>query len=316
MARAALRLSLLFSPRPTVMLVRKVFAQTGAVTAAALEAGAPEVEVTRDIRYDDHRDALYDRYLPAGPRHSLPIVMWVHGGAFVGGAKEELSGYMKRLAAAGNMVIAPRYSLAPEERHPVQLRQLNAALRHVVGEAGSAGGDATRLLFAGDSAGAMLAAQLALVITKPEYSRLVGLQPAIDPAHLRAAILCCGPFGPDGFEQSSAAGRRFVHAVLWAYSGKRQYAADASFVAAMSVLDQLAPTFPPSLVTVGNADPLQVQSVALADALDASGVPVQRRFYQPDHQPALGHEYQFDLELEESQQFLEDMITYVRVASR
>jgi poly(3-hydroxybutyrate) depolymerase len=45
-----------------------------------------------------------------------PVVMWVHGGGWVGGSKEELATYLQVIASAGFAVVAPRYSLAPEHR--------------------------------------------------------------------------------------------------------------------------------------------------------------------------------------------------------
>jgi acetyl esterase len=43
----------------------------------------------------------------------LPLVVWVHGGGFVGGTKDELAGYFKLLAGDGLALAAPRYSLTP-----------------------------------------------------------------------------------------------------------------------------------------------------------------------------------------------------------
>ena len=46
-----------------------------------------------------------------------------------------------------------------------------------------------------------------------------------------------------------------------------------------------------------DADPLAEHSRHLVDALQSEGVDVDALFYPPDHQPALPHEYQFDLDL-------------------
>ncbi|MGH3083915.1 MAG: hypothetical protein ACRDNP_07595 [Gaiellaceae bacterium] len=63
---AAVRASLLFSPRPAALLVRKVFASDGAPLAAALEKHAPAgVEALLDERYCDESDMLLDVFRPA-----------------------------------------------------------------------------------------------------------------------------------------------------------------------------------------------------------------------------------------------------------
>jgi acetyl esterase/lipase len=303
---------LLVSPVPTAYLIRRVFEKTGAVTAAALEEGAPEdVEVRRDVRYGDGAADRYDLYLP-GREKPVGLVFWIHGGAFVGGAKEELSGYLKRIAHAGFAVVAPEYPLAPKARHPTQLAQLTACLDRVMS---STDFDADSLFLAGDSAGAMLATQMALTVVDADYASLVGVTPTIGAEWLAGMVLCCGPFGLAEFERTSEVGRRFGDAVLWAYSGQRRFSDDQGFVGAMSVTQWVGPSFPPTLITVGNADPLAPQSEALAQSLETAGVTVERRFFTADHRPALGHEYQFDLGTQEARDFLDRMTSWLHARS-
>lgn len=310
---AVLRLTLVFTPAPTVYLIRRVFQKTGAVTAANLEQGAPgDVDVRRDLRYGDDAAERYDLYLPAG-KEPPGLVFWIHGGAFVGGAKEELSGYLKRIAHAGHAVVAPEYTLAPKGRHPTQLGQLMACLDQVLSPTYQ---QIESLVLAGDSAGAMLATQLALTLIDGDYASLTGVNPSARAGErLVGTILCCGPFGLTEFGRTSELGRRFGDAVLWAYSGKRRFSEDRRFVDAMSVIGRVGSSFPATIITVGNADPLAAQSEALADRLEASGVSVERHFYPVDREPALGHEYQFDLGTEEAKEFLTATISWLRARS-
>ena len=117
------------------------------------------------------------------------------------------------------------------------------------------------------------------------------------------------------FERTSEVGRRFGDAVLWAYSGQRRFSDDQGFVGAMSVTQWVGPSFPPTLITVGNADPLAPQSEALAQSLETAGVTVERRFFTADHRPALGHEYQFDLGTQEARDFLDRMTSWLHARS-
>lgn len=308
----AVRASLLLSPRPAALLIRRVFARTGAQAAAALERDAPtDVSVVVDERYGDGPDMLLDLYRPAGVERPLPLVVWVHGGGFCGGAKHEWSGYYKRLAAAGFAVAAPRYSLAPEHRYPTPVRQVMAALAFLRGDASRLGIDPDRIALAGDSAGAHIAAQVAALVTTPGYADVVGVAPTITAAQLRCAVLCCGPYDlslarADGSELA----RRFEQVVLWAYSGKRRFLDDPAFAAA-SITDHLSGAFPPTLLTVGNADPLRPHSERLAAELSRHGVAHETVFYPSDHQPPLGHEYQFDLDGDAGQRFLHRLLAFL-----
>ncbi len=61
--------------------------------------------------------------------------------------------------------------------------------------------------------------------------------------------------------------------------------------------ERVTDQFPPTFVTAGNTDPLLPQSPALVATLIAKGVDVNTLFHDKDHLPALGHEYQLDLDL-------------------
>jgi acetyl esterase/lipase len=307
---AALRASLLFTPRPTALLIRKAFAAGGRATAAGLEPLDPTGVVSLvDERYGPGPDALLDVHRPdgTGPAGGLPVVLWVHGGGWLGGSKEELAVYFRLIAREGHAVVAPRYSLAPEHHYPTPLRQVMDALSHVQANAERLRIDPTRIVLAGDSAGAQIAAQVTLLVSGPEYARSVGISPTITPQQLRGVVLACGPYDLRLLRSAStASARRIVDAALWAYSGSRRHATDRSF-ALVNVVDYLTRAFPPALITVGNADPLRAHSELLVERLRACGVEPETLFFPVGHEPALGHEYQFDLATEAGRRFFERM---------
>ncbi|MBV9684161.1 MAG: alpha/beta hydrolase [Solirubrobacterales bacterium] len=308
----ALRVSLWFSPRPAALLVRRVFAVGGAKTAEALDRHAPgEVIALLDERYGDEPDTLLDVYRPASATTPLPLLLWVHGGGFVGGAKEELAGYFKLLAHDGYAVVGPRYSLAPAHHYPTPPRQMMDALGYLISNSDRLLIDPERIVLAGDSAGAHIAGQLAALVTTPGYSAAVGVNPTITSAQLRGVLLACGPYDLGLARQSIEAGSRFVQIVLWAYTGKRHFLDDPA-AAAWSLTDNLTPSFPPALVTVGNADPLRPHSELLAEKLRLHGVTVETVFYPYGHQPPLGHEYQFDLDTDPGRMFLDRARAFLR----
>lgn len=303
-AQALLAASLVVSPRPAVALVRRAFDAGGARTAAGLARHAPTGVVTRaDERYGAQPHETFDLHRPADADEPLPVVVWVHGGGWVAGSKEELADYFRLVAGDGCAVVAPAYTPAPRGRYPEPLRQIAAAVRHVSTHADDLGLDAGRIVVAGDSAGAQIAAQLATLVTSPAYADRVGVAPPIDAARLCGVVLACGPY--DVARLGVGAGpavRRLVRAVLWAYSGRRRYERDRTFATA-NVLDHVTAGFPPALITVGNGDPLREHSHLLAQRLGDLGCAPQTLFFPDDHEPVLGHEYQFDLDTEEAQEF-------------
>lgn len=311
--KVVVRVSLLFSPRPAVLLVRRVFSAGGAATARSLARHAPPgVVAIRDERYGATAESLLDVYRPAGADGALPTVVWVHGGGWVAGSKEELAGYLALVASHGYTVVAPRYGLAPEHRHPAPARQTMEALGHLQSNAERLGVDPARFVLAGDSAGAQIAAQAAALVTTPGYAEAVGVTPTITGEQLRGVVLACGPYDMALLAASAAdtpAGG-LVNAVLRAYSGNRHFQSDRHFATA-SVADHVTPAFPPALVTVGDADPLRSHSELLVERLRGAGVPVDALLFPAGHTPPLGHEYQFDLDSDAGRAFLERLLSFL-----
>jgi acetyl esterase/lipase len=283
--------------------------------AAALHARAPlDIVVVTDERYDAHPDALLDVYVPGSAARSgatLPTVLWTHGGAFIGGSKDELAGYMRMIADAGFTVVAVRYSLAPEERYPTPVRQVMAALTHVQVEADRLHVDPAQFVLAGDSAGSHITGQVAAIVTNADYARDVGIAPTIRRAQLRGVALCSGIFDLSLVDEASPF-RDLVNVAMWAYSGDRHARADHRFTSETAVIDRVTETFPATFLTVGNADPLASQSAALAAKLASCGVDTDTLFYPPEHQPPLGHEYQFDLDLDDARTALTRLVSFVQ----
>lgn len=303
-ALAALKASLLVSPRPMVWAIRREFAKGGVAQAKALRERAP-ADVTTVIgeRYDTPPAACLDVYTPAAAARAgerLPTVVWMHGGGFVGGGKDEIGGYLAVLAAGGYTVVGVDYTLAPDAHHPTPARQVMRALQHLEANADRLHVDPSAMVLAGDSAGAHIAAQVALCVTNPDYAEQLGVQPTIAAHQLRGLVLCCGVFDPGLLDPSSPLAP-FAHAIWWAYSGSRRHRDDTHFTSMMALPRHVAASFPPTLVTVGNADPLLAQSQAMIDALECKGIEVETLLFAEDHEPPLPHEYQFDLSLDDAQ---------------
>ena len=303
------------SPWPSVLAIRFVFSRGGAAANQALAAYVPPgILVTEGVRYvESDPDAVFDLYRPqAGEGKDLPLLMWIHGGGFVAGSRKEIANYARLLAGEGFAVAVVDYPLAPEVQYPAPVRRLTQALRYLSGHAPDLHLDSQRFLLGGDSAGAQLAAQLAALASSPDYARATGLTAGIARAQLRGVVLFCGPHDAR-LMAGKASNSWFLRTVMWAYLGSPAPAMET--MDAFSVVPHVTSGFPPAFVTVGNADPLAPQSYALAEALREHGVPVSTLFFPPSHQPALGHEYQFDLSrpeareaLEQTRRFLHDVV--------
>ncbi|HXE09929.1 MAG TPA: alpha/beta hydrolase [Verrucomicrobiae bacterium] len=306
-------LSFRVSPWPGSLFIRYAFDKGGRKTAQKLEKYVPDgVSSVTNLQYrPGDKDAYLDAYYPSNTASNqrLPTIVWVHGGAWVSGSKETVANYVKILASHGYTVVAIDYSIAPEKHYPLPVVQTDAALRYVQANAARLHIDPSRFILAGDSAGSQIAAQVATIITNPAYARQMGMASPMASQQLKGMLLNCGAYDI-ALTQKTKAARDFVHTVLWAYSGHKDYVHDAELQYA-SVADYVTKDFPPSFITAGNADPLEPQSRELASRLSAVGVPLSTLFYPADHEPQLPHEYQFDLDQADGRNALNQMVGFL-----
>lgn len=95
-------------------------------------------------------------YRPQNKKENLPVVLYVHGGAFMTGDHTQYDNQCRLLAEkAEALVIFPEYRLAPENPFPAGLEDIRGILRWVY-EKADLGIDRDKIILAGDSAGASI----------------------------------------------------------------------------------------------------------------------------------------------------------------
>lgn len=301
------------TPRPSAMLIRSVFEKGGAETVAEMERHLPATPVTQrlDVPYADEAITAMDVFTTAAPGEVRPAVIWVHGGAWISGSSADVAPYLQILAAQGYTTIGLNYSLGPEAKYPTAVHQLNTALAYIDEHAAELGVDKDQIVLAGDSAGAQLASQLAMLTANEEYAHLLGMTPALAPAQLSGLILNCGVYDLPAMAEIEGLVAWGFQVSLWAYTGTKNWSA-SSAGAMMSTINFVNADLPPTFISGGNGDGLTwLQSIPMARAIQDTGVEVTSLFWPMDHSPALGHEYQFHLDLPEAQEALEATIQYL-----
>lgn len=308
------------SPWPSVMVIRAVFEKGAASAVAEMEPHVPDTRITeyRDIAYAapagslPQLDTTLDVFTPAAGTEKLTTIVWIHGGAWISGQKENIEPYMRILAGQGYTTIALNYTTAPEAAYPTAVTQLNTALAYISEHASDWNGDPSRIVLAGDSAGSQLASQLAILTTNPRYAQLSGMTPGLRKEQLVGAILNCGVFDMPAMSALNGIEAWGLQVSLWAYAGTKDWSSRSSG-ALMSTIDFVNADFPPTFISGGNGDALTwSQSIPFAQKLEDSGVPVTSLFWPANHEPKLPHEYQFHLDLKEAHVALDDTIKYLK----
>ena len=131
---------------------------------AALRHPRPKGVTADDIDIPcDGRTVTVRRYLPAGAERPLPAVLYFHGGGFVVGGLDSHDDICAELAdTTGAAVVAVDYRLCPEHPYPAAIEDGLAVLSALRRDASAHGIDAARIVLAGDSAGGMISAAMAL----------------------------------------------------------------------------------------------------------------------------------------------------------
>ena len=116
-----------------------------------------------------------DVYIPrAAASQPRPLVVFGYGGGLTDGNRNEYRFVGEAFASLGFVTVIYDYRLYPEVSFPTYLQDAALALRWARDNAPRYGGDAKRLILAGHSAGAFIAAMLAV---NPAYLSQVGMKP-------------------------------------------------------------------------------------------------------------------------------------------
>ena len=175
-------------------LLAGFFLLLGAVPVLAQGVVVRDVDYVSGVDYEDGKDLL-DIYMPDGA-DGVPVIVFFHGGALRAGDKSSGEVVAARFVPAGIGVVSASYRLSPAVMHPAHIADAASATAWVVENIARYGGDPENVYVSGHSAGAYLAALLAL---DPSHLRAHHL----DPSSIRGTV----PISPFLYVEETAAER-------------------------------------------------------------------------------------------------------------
>jgi acetyl esterase len=193
-----------------------------------------------------------------------PVLLWLHGGGFIGGDLRDIEYAASGIAVHGNVVVVSlNYRMAPENPYPAGLDDTVDALAWLRDHQDEVHGDG-RVLIGGQSAGAALAAGACLVAAErglPQPERQVLCYPSLD------------------FAQDTESSRLFDGVFLStapSWADEVYFPHDGSLPAAAVPLraEDLSKQ-PPALILAAGRDPLRDDARAYSERLAEAGVPVR-----------------------------------------
>ena len=241
----------------------------------------PVMRIVKDMPYvpDGHERQKLDLYLPGpGADRPLPLIVWVHGGAWLGGSKESCPavGFVRR----GYAVASVNYRLSHHAIFPAQIQDCQAAVRWLRTHAGEYGIDPNRFGVWGPSAGGHLAALLG-VCSVPVRAYDDGATPdGVTANEVSSRVQAvCDFFGPTDFARMNDFWTTMDHDAANSpesllIGGPIQE--HPALVRRANPITYVTKDAPPFLIVHGDADPLvpHNQSELLYEALKAAGVEV------------------------------------------
>jgi acetyl esterase/lipase len=155
------------------------------------DAGFETANVTRDLSYGPHARHKLDVLQPRNqPDELMPVLVFIHGGAFVRGNRSDgelFDNVLNYFTARGVLGINATYRLAPEYQWPSGVEDMRAIMDWVGQNATKFGGDPDKIFLIGHSAGASHIAG---------YTFNEDFQPEDGTDGLRGAILMSGVYSP------------------------------------------------------------------------------------------------------------------------
>lgn len=227
--------------------------------------------IERDVTYGNAGgvDLKMDVYYPQAATGPVPVVMYVHGGGWTGGDKQEGAGTaaIPSLQEAGFLVISINYRLAPQYKFPAQIEDVKCAVRYLRAHADKYSLDPDRIGAWGGSAGGHLVSLLGLTDTSSGLEGSGGY--GDQSSRVQAVVDMFGPSDLSQEFQGGAIGQALGTKVFGTSDRGSQLLQAASPVTYISADD------PPFLIIHGEMDKLvpPSQSQELYDRLQAAGVP-------------------------------------------
>lgn len=211
-------------------------------------------------------DQKLDIYIPDQKGSSFPLVVYVHGGSWNSGSRNEAAtaSYLPQLAQLGYVVASIDYRLAPKYTFPAQVIDTKCAIRFLRSHATSYQINAQKIGIIGESAGGYLAAFAGVTGDNPDYK--VGQYTNISDAAQAVVDIS----GPTDFTLPSSS------ASLTSVDVARAFLGNAS-PATASVVTHVTPHAAPFYIVHGANDTTvpPSQSEELTNLLTKNGVPAK-----------------------------------------
>lgn len=270
------------------LMIREMF-RKGDIERDAGLTSPDDVERFDDIQYgtDCEKWQMLDVYRPKGAEGKLPVIVSVHGGAWVYGDKDVYQWYCMSLAQRGFAVVNFSYRLAPEYKYPASFEDVNSVMEWISANAEKYGLDTDNIFAVGDSAGAHMLSLYCCACANEEYAKTTGY-PVQKEIRFKAIALNCGAFLIETGDGD------LTTAIMSDYLPEGGSDEELKLI---SPLYHINEKFPPVFIMTCPGDFLNNQPIKVIPRLEDLKIPFVYRRYGTADEP-LGHVFHCNMRLD------------------
>lgn len=304
------------TPKPISLLVRKQFDTSEKEQVYArpddFQQKIKRIDRNKEITYPSkYKNNHMDIYTPKTEKKKLPILFWMHGGAYVGGDKNDCRDYLEYLCSdTQQIVVNIDYERSPEANHPTPVIQLNEAIQAAKKEIKEQA-DWSNISIGGDSAGAQIIGEYLLALQNEEIKKADQLDPTLENKQITKFVSLSGLLDPSAFTQVSDKISSFLYAKCgWAYFDSKNFERleDVKHLALARHADRWTQK---TFLTDGNTNTFTKQMEQTASAFEKVGVKVTKVDYTKKN-VVLNHEYQFDFSNKQAQETYQKLVAFFK----
>ena len=242
---------------------------------------APDPAVTtQDMAYGSDPMQMARIYKPAAATSgkALPVIVYYHGGGFVIADLKTYDATPRLLSKQLNaLVVSVEYRHAPEAKFPAQHEDAAAAYTWTLAKAASWGGDPSKVMLAGESAGGNLAIATAILVRDQGMTKPLHILAVYPIANSSETI----PSRKDSFNAKP------LNTPMLTWFGYYDHKSKADGMdPRLDLVHANLKGLPPVTIVNAQIDPLRSDGETLAVALRKAGVPVEQKTF-----PGVTHEF-------------------------